>query len=197
MGVKNVLGKIFVIVWRLTENKGYLVFSSVAQSCPTFPNPMNRSTSGLPVHHQLLQSTQTHVHWAGDAIQPSHPLSCPSPPALNPSQHQRLFQWKVTLLLELLRKPTQQFLKTQKPKFNLIMWPHLVTKACVLPFSRIDLYIHIHTLLLSAKEHPVTVTSRPIHHTFVLLLYLICIWCVNIYIHTHIHLLPPLPPGNY
>ena len=56
-------------------------------------DPMNRSTSGLPVHHQLLESTQTHVHQVSDAIQPSHPLSSPSPPAHNPSQHQGLFQW--------------------------------------------------------------------------------------------------------
>ena len=54
---------------------------------------MNRSTPGLPVHHQLLESTQTHVHWVGGAIQPSHPLSSPSPPALNLSQHQGLFNW--------------------------------------------------------------------------------------------------------
>ena len=54
---------------------------------------MNRSTPGLPVHHQLLESTQTHVHRVDDAIQPSHPLSSPSPPAPNPSQHQSLFQW--------------------------------------------------------------------------------------------------------
>ena len=54
---------------------------------------MNHSTPGLPVHHQLLESTQTHVHWVGDAIQPSHPLSSPSPPALNLSQHQGLFKW--------------------------------------------------------------------------------------------------------
>ena len=68
-------------------------FNSVAQSCPTLCDPMNRSTPGLPVHHQLLGSTQTHVHQVGDAIQPSHPLSSPSPPACNPSQHQSLFQW--------------------------------------------------------------------------------------------------------
>ena len=68
-------------------------FSSVAQSCPTLCDPMNHSMPGLPVHHQLPESTQTHVHWVGDAIQPSHPLSCPSPPALNLSQHQGLFQW--------------------------------------------------------------------------------------------------------
>ena len=68
-------------------------FSSVARSCPTVCNPMNRSTPGLPVHHQLPEFTQTHVHWVGDAIQPSHPLSSPSPLAPNPSQHQSLFQW--------------------------------------------------------------------------------------------------------
>ena len=67
-------------------------FSSVAQSCPTLCDPMNRSTPGLPVHHQLPEFTQTHVHRAGDAIQPSPPLSSPSPPAPNPSQHQGLFQ---------------------------------------------------------------------------------------------------------
>ena len=67
-------------------------FSSVAQSCPTRCDPMNRSTPGLPVHHQLPEFTQTHVHRVSDAIQPSHPLSSPSPPAPNPSQHQSLFQ---------------------------------------------------------------------------------------------------------
>ena len=71
----------------------WVQFSSVAQSCPTLCNPMNRSTPGLPVHHQLLKFTQTHVHRVADAIQPSHPLSSPSPPAPNPSQHQGLFQW--------------------------------------------------------------------------------------------------------
>jgi len=62
-------------------------FSSVAQSCPTLCNPMNHSTPGLPVHHQLPEFTQTHVHRVSDAIQPSHPLLFPSPPAPNPSQH--------------------------------------------------------------------------------------------------------------
>ena len=68
-------------------------FSSVAQSCPTLCDPMNHSTPGLPVHHQLLEFTQTHIHRVSDAIQLSHPLSSPSPPAPNPSQHQGLFQW--------------------------------------------------------------------------------------------------------
>ena len=65
---------------------------SVVQSCPTLCDPMNRSTPGLPVHHQLLEFTETHVHRVSDAIQPSHPLLSPSPPALNPSQHKSLFQ---------------------------------------------------------------------------------------------------------
>ena len=72
----------------------YLQFSSVQSlSCVRLCDPMNRSTPGLPVHHQLLEFTQTHVHQVRDAIQPSHPLSSPSPPAPNPSQHQSLFQW--------------------------------------------------------------------------------------------------------
>ena len=68
-------------------------FSSVTQSCPTLCDPMNWSTPGLAVHHQHLESTETHVHWISDTIQPSHPLSSPSPPALNLSQHQGFFQW--------------------------------------------------------------------------------------------------------
>ena len=67
-------------------------FSSVTQLCLTLCDPMNRRTPGLPVHHQLPESTQNHVHRVGDAIQPSHPLSSPSPPALNLSQHQHLFK---------------------------------------------------------------------------------------------------------
>ena len=68
-------------------------FSSVARLCPTLCNPMNRTTPGLPVHHRLPKFTQTHVHFVGDAIQPSHPLSSTSPPALNLSQRQGLFKW--------------------------------------------------------------------------------------------------------
>ena len=91
-----------ILAWRIpwTEEPGGLhspfssvQFSSVAQSCPTPCDPRNRSTPGLPVHHQLPEFTQTHVQWVGDAIQPSHPRSSPFPPALNPSQHQSLFQW--------------------------------------------------------------------------------------------------------
>ena len=83
----------------IERNSQYLLqfssvqLSSVAQSCPTLFDPMNHSTPGLPVHHQLPGFTQIHIHRVSDAIQPSHPLSSPSPPAPNPSQHQSLFQW--------------------------------------------------------------------------------------------------------
>jgi len=72
-------------------------FILVAQSCPTLHNPMDHSTPGFPVHHQLLEFIQTHVHWVCDAIQPSHPLSSPSPPAFNLCQHQGLFKWVSSL----------------------------------------------------------------------------------------------------
>ena len=89
----HLLKVLFFLHWVLLTPLSNIQFSSVAQSCPTVCNPMNRSTPGLPVHHQLPEFTQTHVHWLGDAIQPSHPLSSASPPAPNPSQHQGLFQW--------------------------------------------------------------------------------------------------------
>ena len=75
----------------------FFYFSSVAQLCPTLCDPKNCSTPGLPVHHQLPEFTQTHVHRVGDAIQPSHPLSSPSPSTPSPSQHQGLFKWVSSL----------------------------------------------------------------------------------------------------
>ena len=92
------IGRWILYHWTICEaqirqtNGQSVQFSSVALSCPTLCKPMNRSTPGLPVHHQLLEFTQTHIHRISDAIQPSHPLSSPSPPAPNPSQHQSLFQ---------------------------------------------------------------------------------------------------------
>ena len=80
------------IPFHASQHPTCVQFSSVAQSCPTLCDPMNRSTPGLPVHHHLLESTQTHVHRVHDAIQPSHPRSSASPPAPNPSQHLSLFQ---------------------------------------------------------------------------------------------------------
>ena len=104
-GIYNVLFRIsqhekeMVIMWwdaGATNIKVVVIlqsvqFNSVAQSCLTLCDPMDSSTPGLPIHHQLPEFTQTHVHWVGDAIQPSHPLSSPSPPAFNLSQHQGLF----------------------------------------------------------------------------------------------------------
>ena len=92
-------------VFRELEGKCKGQFSSVFQSCLTLCDSMDCSTLGLLVHHQLLEFTQTHIHWAGDAIQPSHPLSSPSPPTFNLSQHQDLFKWvssslRVTKVLE-------------------------------------------------------------------------------------------------
>ena len=91
---------VMTLLWLINEWSCYpsitglcIKFSSVTQSCPTLCYPMNRSTPGLPVHHQLPEFTQTHVHQVSDAIQPSHPLSSPSSPAFNLSQHQGLFKW--------------------------------------------------------------------------------------------------------
>ena len=72
-------------------------FSSIAQSCPTLWDPTDYSTPGLPVHHQFLEFTHIYVNWIGDAIQPSQPLSFPSPPTFNISQHQGLFKWVSSL----------------------------------------------------------------------------------------------------
>ena len=83
---------LIMYILNILKSWSYVQFSSVAQSCPTLCDPMNHSTPGLPVHHQLPESTQTHAHRVGDAIQPSNPLSSPSPPTPNPSQHQGLFQ---------------------------------------------------------------------------------------------------------
>ena len=110
-------------IYKWIRNIYTVQFSSVAQSCPTLCDPMNRSTPRLPVHHKLPEFTQTHDHRVSDAIQPSHPLESPSPPAPNPSQHQSLFQWvssshKVAKVLEfqlqhhsLQRKPRADLLQ--------------------------------------------------------------------------------------
>ena len=85
-------------IWKdQNTHKHSVQFCSVTQSCPTPCDPMNHSMPGLPVYHWLPELTHTHAHWVGDAIQPSHLLSAPSPPALNLSQHQGLFQWVSSL----------------------------------------------------------------------------------------------------
>ena len=91
----NILGSCAILLFMASDSTfttSSVQFSSVSQSCPILCDPMNCSTPGLPVHHQLLESTQTHVHCVGDVIQPSHPLLSPSPPALNLSPHQGLFK---------------------------------------------------------------------------------------------------------
>ena len=110
---------VMTVFYRMLLHLNSVQFSSVAQSLPTLCDPMNRSMSGLPVHHQLPELTQTHVHGVSDAIQPSHPLSTPSPPAPNPSQHQsfpvsQLFAWGgqstgVSALTSFLPKNTQDW----------------------------------------------------------------------------------------
>jgi len=89
LGIWNAAGQMLIEFCQESS----VQFSSVAQSCLTLCDPMNCSMPGLPDHHQLPEFTQTHIHWVSDAIQPSHPLLFPSPPAPNPSQHQSLFQW--------------------------------------------------------------------------------------------------------
>ena len=109
LGLSSLICKIRLLHWIVVLKNCYYwegyQFSSVAQSCLTFCNPMNCSTPGVPIYHQLPEFTLTHIQPVGDAIQPSHRLSSPSPPAPNPSQHQSLYQWvnsshEVTKVLE-------------------------------------------------------------------------------------------------
>ena len=107
----------FPITFLLALVTSHIQFSSVIHSCPTLCDPMDCSTPGFPVLHHLTELAQTHVHWVGDAIQPSHPLSSPSPPAFNLSQHQGLFQWvasshQVAKVLELQSQSFQWIFRT-------------------------------------------------------------------------------------
>ena len=106
-------------------------FSSVTPSCLTLEDPMDCSMPGFPAHHQLPELAQTHVHWAGDAIQPSHPLSSSSPPAFNLSQHQGLFQWVSSshqaakvLKFQLQHQSFQWIFRTN------ILWDWLIGSPC-------------------------------------------------------------------
>ena len=120
-------------------------FNSVTQSCLTLCDPMNRSTPGLPVHHQLPEFTQTRVHRVRDAIQPSHPLLSPSPPAPNPSQHQSLFQWvnsshqvsKASALASFLPKNTQGWSPSEWTG-----WISLQSKGLSIVFSNTTVQTH-------------------------------------------------------
>ena len=115
---------------------------SVAQSCPTLCDPMNCSTPGLPVHHQLPEFTQTHLHRVSDAIQPSHPLSSPSPPAPKPSQLQSLFQW-----VNSLHEVAKYYKNSQKHAFP--------RKS-----SAIFLYWLVYTIIFSTTVPPSHICSE-------------------------------------
>ena len=138
-------------------------FSSVSQSCPTLCDPMNRSTPGLPVHHQLLEFIQTHVHRVSDAIQPSHPLSSPSPPAPNPSQHQRLFQWVNSLheVAKVLEFQLQHHSFQRSPRADLLQ-NGLVGSPCSPRDSQesspTPQFISISSLVLSSTEQYILTT---------------------------------------
>ena len=135
-------------------------FSSVAQSCLTLCDPMNCSTPGLPVHHQLPESTQTHVHWVGDAIEPSHPLMSPSLPALNPSQHQGLFKWvsssrqmaKVGLIS--FRMNWMDLLAVQGTLKSLLQ--HHSSKASILLCSAFFIVLLSHPYMITGKTIALT-----------------------------------------
>ena len=121
----------YTVIQKQKAVRTIVQFSSVAQSCLTLCNPMNLSTPELPVCHQLPEFTQNHVHWVTDAIQPSHPLSSPSPPALNLSQHQSLFKWFSSSLL--LKSNADGFLTTIV--FNRCSW------NCILcPYSLLNIH---------------------------------------------------------
>ena len=144
----------------------FLQFSSVAQSCPTLCNPMNRSTPGLPVHHHLPEFTQTHVHWVSDAIQPAHPLLSPSPPAPNPSQHQslfpisQLFTWggqstRVSALASFLPKKSQGW-----SPLEWTGWISLLSKGLSRVFSNTTVQKHQFFGAQHGKIHPCLASSQ-------------------------------------
>ena len=121
----------------LSPSLSSVQFSSVTQSCQTLCDPMNRSTPGLPAHHPLPEFTQTHVHRVGDAIRPSHPLSSPSPPALNPSQHQGLFRPPHFLShdnfeIRLINNPTMAFRHSGKMKSHMSLTLNLKLEIIML-----------------------------------------------------------------
>ena len=141
-----------------------------------FWDPLNHSMLGLPVHHQPSEFTQTHAHWVGDAIQPSHPLSSPSPPALNLSQHQGLFKWvssshKVAKVLEL---QLQHQSLHWTPRTD-VLWGGLVVSPCsprdsqessqTTQFKSINCSVLISvqwTFFIVQLSHPYTTTGKPI-----------------------------------
>ena len=137
-------------------------FSSVQSlSCVRLCEPMNPSTPGLPVYHQLPVLTQTHVHWVGDAIQPFHPLSSPSPPALNLSQHQGLFKWVSSSYQVAKVSASTSVLPMNTKDWFPLGWTGLIflqSKGVSRVFSNTPQFNSIHFLVLSFL-YSVTLTS--------------------------------------
>ena len=141
-----------------------LQFSSVTQSCTTLCDPINLSNPGLPIHHQLLESTQTHVHWVNDAIQQPYPLSSPSPPALNLSQHQGLFKWisslyQVAKVLEFQASASVLPMNTQDWSLGQTGWISLQSKGLSRVFSNTTVQKHQLTCALIPPKTPRLVQS--------------------------------------
>ena len=143
--------------------KNKVLFSPVAQSCPTLCDPMNCSTPDFPVHHHLLELIQTHVHRVGEAIQPSHPMWSPSPPAFNLSQHQGLFKWVSSLhqVAKVLQFQLQHHSFQRNPRTDLLQ-NGLVGSPCSLRDSQksspIPQFKSINSSALSSLDNP-TLTS--------------------------------------
>ena len=150
------------IVEKLVTAEKNVQFSLVAQSCPTLCNSMNCSTPGLPVHHQLPDFTQTHVCRVRDPIQPSHPLSSPSPPAPNPSQNQSLFQWvnsshEVAKVLEFQLQPVLPMNIQDWSPLEWTSWICLQSKGLSRVFSNTTVQKHqfFSTQLSSQSNSPI------------------------------------------
>ena len=164
-----------------TEGFTSIQFSSVAQSCPTLCEPMNHSTPGLPVHHQLPEFTQTHVHQVGDAIQSSHPLSSPSPPTPNPSEYQGLFQWvnsshEVAKVLELGGSVSLITVLSVVNFLCLSTCPHLSWYNVSQIHSKLTHFI-THVIAPKATlEDLFSKFSLTYTHTGLLFVFFICVW---------------------
>ena len=117
------------------------MFTSVTQSCPTLCNPMDCSTLGFPVYHHLLEASQTHVYWVGDAIKPSHSLSSPSPPALNLSQHQGLTiaSKRIKYLTINISGKRDLYSKTYKTILKILRNTHIMKRHSVSMIRRLNI----------------------------------------------------------
>ena len=138
-------------------------FSSVTQSCPTLCDLMNRSTPGRPVHHQLLEFTQTHVHWVSDAIQLSHPMSSPSPPAPNPSQDVCIEDIFSETMSSILPPFTTHFNRQKlliSVEFKFIICLFLICALCVLLLKKLCLLKSLWNFLNFYSRHYMVVYSQ-------------------------------------